>query len=830
MAQSNSYLIKFGADGTSVTKAISSINGDMKALGVSAKAAEQNFKFTGDTAQLNRAIAATTKQLEGGEAKVALYKKQLDALRDDNGDLPDTAAVQKLNNQILRSEASVTTFNTKLAQLENAKAGDDIAGGMNKATNSIEKAENATSKLHGGLTKSGVALGSFIGNLAGGLVSTGISSIANVFAGLGGDIVDASDALDKFQSTMSFAGKSDKEIKSVTASSKKYADQTVYDLNTVLNTTAQLGANGVKNYDQLVQAAGNLNAVVGGNADTFGSVSMVLTQTAGAGKLTTENWNQLSDAIPGASGKLQEALKKNGAYTGNFRDAMEKGQISADEFNKAIMQLGMTDTAKKAATSTKTIEGAIGNLQASFVSVGNDLLNGIKKPLTDAISFIANAVPQIKGMIGGMFKGLSSDTTVGTLGGVFKSLFDSIKSVDLSGIIGQFQSIGTTISNVFSNLDFSGLQNLVSQIIPAVVAGFGSFMNVAKPAIDSIVTAFGNFWNAIQPIISAIGDMLVPAFKILGGYLGGFFSGVMSVVSTLFNGLAKAAEFLTPAIQWVSGVFQSLAPVFQMIATWIGKLQGSFSAMSGVFSAVGKIFGSVGSAIGNAFSSMGSKLSGIFNSVKSAFTGVGNTMRSIGGSIGQIPAQIVRFFSGIGGRIAAPFNSVKSLVVGKFSGIGSAIAHAFGNVESIGYNVVRGIARGITSGLGFIKGVISSFVGNTVSFIKKLFKIHSPSRVMRDEVGTFITQGVAVGMVDNAAMSSINKSATGVVNGVLSSFGSLNNPALSGSLAQSGAFSVGGVGSNSTTNTSMVFNVSGSDPNKNAEAIRKVLRQEGLTK
>ena len=396
MAQSNSYLIKFGADATSVTKAISSINGDMKALGASARAAEQNFKFTGDTAQLNKAIAATTKQLEGGEAKVALYRKELDKLRDSNGDLPDTAAVQKLNNQITTAEAKVTGFNTKLAQLESAKAGDGIASGMSKAEKSIEGAESATTKLHQGLSKSGVALGSFIGNLGGNLVSSGIQAIGGIFAGMTGDIIDASDSLDKFTQTMSFAGKSDKEIKAVTASSKKYADQTVYDLNTVLNTTAQLGANGVKNYDQLVQASGNLNAVVGGNADTFQSVSMVLTQTAGAGKLTTDNWNQLSDAIPGASGKLQEALKKNGAFTGNFRKAMEDGKISADEFNTAIMQLGMTDTAKKAATSTKTIEGAIGNLQASFVSVGTDLLNGIKQPLTDAISFIATPCHKFK--------------------------------------------------------------------------------------------------------------------------------------------------------------------------------------------------------------------------------------------------------------------------------------------------------------------------------------------------------------------------------------------------------------------------------------------------
>lgn len=48
---------------------------------------------------------------------------------------------------------------------------------------------------------------------------------------------------------MKFAGKSSSEITKLTTASKKYADDTVYDLTDVLNTTAQLGANGVKTMD-----------------------------------------------------------------------------------------------------------------------------------------------------------------------------------------------------------------------------------------------------------------------------------------------------------------------------------------------------------------------------------------------------------------------------------------------------------------------------------------------------------------------------------------------------------------------------------------------------
>lgn len=149
---------------------------------------------------------------------------------------------------------------------------------------------------------------------------------------------------------------------------KGYADVTVYGLEDILNTSAQLASNGIPNYMQLTEAAGNLNAVAGGSEETFKSVAMMLTQTAGAGKLTTENWNQLADAIPGASGLLQEAMLKNGAYTGNFRDAMEKGEISADEFNAAITELGMNPGAVEAAQSTDTLGGSWDRLKSTVVT------------------------------------------------------------------------------------------------------------------------------------------------------------------------------------------------------------------------------------------------------------------------------------------------------------------------------------------------------------------------------------------------------------------------------------------------------------------------------
>nr|WP_321314924.1 tape measure protein [uncultured Ligilactobacillus sp.] len=239
-----------------------------------------------------------------------------------------------------------------------------------------------------------------VGSFAGNLIAGAAQGITDNLKDITGEAVESSDAIDKFKSTMKLGGFGEKEIGKATKEVQKYANETVYDLSDVSNTTAQLAANGIKNYMQLTEAAGNLNAQAGGTKDTFKSVAMVLTQTAGAGKLTTENWNQLADAIPGASGVLQKAMKENGAYTGNFRDAMANGQITADEFNKAITQLGMNDGAKKAAASTKTFEGALGNLRANAVTAIQGIIDTLgKSHLTDIINGISDQIPVLANRI-----------------------------------------------------------------------------------------------------------------------------------------------------------------------------------------------------------------------------------------------------------------------------------------------------------------------------------------------------------------------------------------------------------------------------------------------
>ena len=232
---------------------------------------------------------------------------------------------------------------------------------------------------------------SVLGQVVADFATNALNSALSVIKDLAKEAINVNDQMTKFASTMEFAGFGAAEIEEVSASMKEYADRTVYSLGEVSNVVAQLAANGVDNFEELVEAAGNLNAVAGGSADTFSSFGLVLTQTAGAGKLTTENWKQLANAIPGASGKLQEALRDAGAFVGDFGEAMKNGEITAEEFNAAIMKIGSEPIAVQAATSATTFEAKLASLKTKGVDILSNALK-ILAPVIDAVFIAFDAV------------------------------------------------------------------------------------------------------------------------------------------------------------------------------------------------------------------------------------------------------------------------------------------------------------------------------------------------------------------------------------------------------------------------------------------------------
>lgn len=784
-----------------------------------------------------------------GEDSTA-YQKQKEAVEQLQKEYNQSTEAQDKNKQSL-SKLAVQMNNAQADVNKTARQIDELGDQMEEAKKptdelgeSMKDAEKPSKDLGEAVKDAGdksdkaskgfTVLKGAIANLASNVIQSAIDGIK----GLASEAIQSSDSMKKFEQTMKFAGYDDSQIKRASSSMKEYADKTVYDLSTVSNTTAQLASNGVPNFEKLTEAAGNLNAVAGGNQDTFKSVAMVLTQTAGAGKLTTENWNQLADAVPGASGKLQEALRKNGAYTGNFRDAMAKGQITAAEFNKAIMDLGFTDVAQKAATSTSTFEGAMGNLQAAVVdglmkiydTIGSENITGFINGITNTINTV---IPPIKNTINWLVTNLPRISPL--LAGIATGLGALMVAQKIESMVSAFNAWklateGLTIAQrVLNAVQLSSPVGLILAGVLALVAGitvlwntnkgFRDFVtnawNGIKDTITNVATNIGNFFtqtipnafNSAKTAISGwftnVGSTLAQLPGMFATWLGSALNNIKTwAVNVATNASNAGRQFLTNVVNFFKQLPYNLGyilgTVIGTVVKWVANMATNATNAGRKFltnvvnfftQLPGKIANFLNTAItrtvmwvnlmvakaryvGSKFLSnivqfftqlpgrIASFLSNAISRVVSWASRMASQAASAGSRflsgvvrfISQLPGRIGGFLSSVIGRLGSWAGQMASAGArgarGMFNAVVNGLASLPGQVASIGSNIVHGIWNGISGAAGWLAGQVRSFAKGIVDGMKGALGIHSPSRVMRDEVGKYMAQGIGVGFED----------------------------------------------------------------------------------
>ena len=575
---------------------------------------------------------------------------------------------------------------------------DAINEKLDKFDAKASKSEQSGQKIGG--TFKAMALA----NLAAGAITKVTGDIGSLIS----ESFKASDAMDKFRSTMQFAGLDNSAIEKSAASVRKYADDTVYDLDTIANTTAQLAANGIKDYDGLTQAAGNLNAVAGGNADTFKSVAMVMTQTASAGKLTGENWRQLSDAIPGASGKIQEALKKNGAYTGDFRKALEQGKISADEFNKAIMDLGMTDVAREAATSTKTIEGAVGNMQAGIVTkineiidaIGKDkitgIISGIGELVTGGLDVLKTVVPPVVSAISGLVSVISTlaPVLIGAGAALATLHFASVIS-GAGGFVAWITKIVTgtklwTMAQAALNLVMSA--NPITLIIAGIVALVAIILylwNTNEGFRNAVIA----IWNAIKQAFITAWEAIKTAWSACGEFFSGLWEGLKTGVQTV--------------VDWIVDKWNSAVALLQ--AVWTAISTAASVAWNFIVTSISSVVQPFIDSFINSWNILKEGINGVWEGIKMIFQGAWEFIKAIVlGAVLIVIDLVTGNFTKLQQDLQMIWDAIKNAIQMVWEGIKTIVMAIVTTLVSLLINAWEGLKNGLVAIWNFLSTTASS--------------------------------------------------------------------------------------------------------------------------
>lgn len=270
------------------------------------------------------------------------------------------------------------------------------------------------------------------------------------------------------------------------------------------------------------------------------------------------------------------------------------------------------------------------------------------------------------------------------------------------------------------------------------------FIDTGLPALQSAFQWLSNNLPVVATVIGGVTTAMV-AQKIA------------SIAATAATEGMTLAQYAAAAAQRVLNVAMNANPI-GIIITLISALVAAFmylwdncEGFRNFFIQMWEGIKSAFSAVVNFFKTALEKIKNFFSQawqgIKKAWSGVTQFFSGIWQKITGVFSGVASFFSGIFKRawegIKNAFSSVKSF----FSGIWQKIKSAFkfGDMLSIGKNVIQGLWDGIKNSVAWIKEKITGWVGDVMSFIKRLFGIKSPSRVMRDEVGVMLARGIGVG-------------------------------------------------------------------------------------
>lgn len=332
------------------------------------------------------------------------------------------------------------------------------------------------------------------------------------------------------------------------------------------------------------------------------------------------------------------------------------------------------------------------------------------------------------------------------------ALINALNNFNLSGqqVVAILGSIGTGFAMMMTNF-VTTLATQMPLIAQAFVQMFITINNtiisnlptLIQQGIQIVVSLINGIAQGIPMIVEAITNLMVAIMEAIGSNA----PRIIAAFAEMLAQLLQAAVQIMPLLIQVIG-----ATMAAMIAT-IASFAGSFRQIGGVIlqalisGVTGKKFDAVAAA-SDVIKSAGSKAS---SDGMAAFKAAGgqSAISSLH-AIANKKGDHQQAGSSLGKAAASGIKSQSSAARSAGSSLGSRAASGAssqrGAAHSAGANIGSGIASGISSMAGHVMSVAASLAARAVAVIRSALRIHSPSRVMRDQVGKYVSLGMAVGM------------------------------------------------------------------------------------
>lgn len=289
------------------------------------------------------------------------------------------------------------------------------------------------------------------------------------------------------------------------------------------------------------------------------------------------------------------------------------------------------------------------------------------------------------------------------------------------------ESIGQMAPSIVNGL-VSLTEQLIPEIPPLIESLLPTVLNGAISLIKGLVAIFPALIQLIKDNSGTIIDgallIITTLIETILEMLPEILQLGIDLVVKLIEGIAESADELIPKI------VETMIELF-MILTDPDNLQKLIEA--GL-----TLVGGLISGIINSIPKLMENTDALLKIITTVLSGGQNLIKEIGWQL------IKSLLKGLGIDVDKIENKAKD-IINKFK---KWLLEGLSKIKDVGKDLINGLWQGIQDKWNGLKSKVNSFGSGIVDKFKSVFGIKSPSRVMRDQIGKYLAEGIEVGFED----------------------------------------------------------------------------------
>lgn len=637
----------------------------------------------------------------------------------------------------------------------------------------------------------------------------GIEGIMNLAAASGEDLATTSDIVTDALTAMGYSAGDAGELADVMAAAASNSNTNVSMMGETFKYAAPLvGTLGYNMQDAAIAIGLMANAGIKGEqagtslrgvltrlaappkdcANAMDALGLSLTDSEGNMLSLQDVINQLREKFAGLDEVQQAAYASAIAGKTGMSGLLAIVNAAPEDYDKLTEAIYNCSGASEdmANTMNDNVNGQITLLKSKIEGIMIQVFDNASGSIRQAIDKISEALDSIDwtgvaDTIGKIAEGIANafsfiidngDTIVSVATGIGTAMLTWAIAEKINSVVEavkkfQMANEGASVAQALLN----GAMNANPiMLVVTLIAGLVAAIMTLWATNDGFREAVTNVWNAFKDVvggaISAVGGFitnLVTWFSELPGNIGGFLSDVISgVAEWASNMVQKAIEVGSNFITNINNFFSKL-PYY--IGYAVGFSLGKIIEFGGnlitfATTTIPEFFHTVVNWFAQLPSNIWNWLLDTIHNVgewgadmidKAIETG-SSFISSVGDFIMQLPSNVWNWLVETINNVAEFASNMASKGAEAASNLKDNIIDGLINLPSrmweIGDNIVSGIWDGIQNAKDWLIGKITGFASGVIDGFKSALGIHSPSRVLRDQVGKYMAEGIGVGFSD----------------------------------------------------------------------------------